>query len=453
MMEIQRSWCGSSALAAAWHMEDAASHVWLALHAMQPKGSDGAGISSADGTRVYTVKKAGMLDEALPSSSLKDLPGTDAIGQIQMKAFNEQSARLQPVIIRNQLGSFSVVYSGMSTNAPSLRASLMEQGLVFQGLSDAEVLAHLIQKADGTITEKLLQAIDALHGSYAFVLMTKNTMYAYRSSDGLQSLWMADCQDGVLFASESAAFVMEPADNLHEITPGALVRLGKGRRDEIVVKKAAEKVCPMEAVYYSRSSSLIDGCSVHRIRQKSGKLLAKGEASQADLVIGVPDTAMSAAAAFARELHLPFEMGLIKNRYIGSTFVHPTKEQREKGMRVRLNACSSVVKGKRVFVVDDSIQKGMTARRLCQLLKEAGAKEVHLRICSARITDSCYFGKEYIDQKNLCAAHYSDEELCELFKADSIRFPREEDLASLFETETCMACFGKKTETDLEDFA
>lgn len=438
----------ASGLAGLWHEPEASRELYFMLHAIQHRGSDGAGMAAANGQAISAHKSLGMLSEVFTPAVLDELPGNIAVGHIRMKTPQDmQQENLQPIMVRAHQGSFALVFSGMLLNASSLRHEMEQEGLIFQGKTSAEVLAHLIQKGSGQLFEKIQSACQKIHGAYAFLLMTKNTMYAVRSSDGIRALYIAKTKTGYAFASESCALNTIQARDIKEVGPGQMIILGKNgyesRRLDISEPAPApgRHVCSMEAVYYSRGDSLCNGKNVHQARSEAGKKLARKETIDADIVVGVPDTALSAAAAFARELGKPYEIGLIKNRYIGSTFIQPTKTQRDQGLRVRLNAISSIVKDKKIYLIDDSIQKGSTAKRLCQLLREAGASEVHLRIASPPIRHSCLYGTEHIDQSELAAASYTKVEMQELFGADSLRFLEEEDFASTLNPGICTACF------------
>lgn len=441
-------------LAAAWHIEEAASAVYYLLHGLQHRGSDGAGIASANGEQVQVYKRSGLLAESFPAFRLEELCGTLALGQVRMAAADDLSRQnLQPVIVRAHQGSFAVASTGMVLNAPGLRAHMEEDGLIFQGTSDAEIIAHLIQVSPGRMVEKIETACQMLKGPYSFIIMTKNTMYAVLSRMAVQSLYYGRCQDGYLLASETCAFGMFEVQDITPVQPGQLIILGKNGFEKRQMDVGTRHGCSMEAVYYSREDSLFDTRSVHTLRQRLGEALAREESGSADLVIGVPDTALSAAAAFARGCRLPYEIGLIKNRYVGSTFIRPIREQKEQEIGVRLNAISSTVKDRWVFLVDDSLQKGVTARYLCRMLRQAGAREVHLRIASPMISRPCLFGTEYIEQDQLAAAAYTLEEMAELAGADSLRFLSPEAFEDIVGSSCCMACMNGRLYENLYDYA
>lgn len=439
---------------ARWKDGPAASQVYYMLHSLQHRGSDGCGIASADGESIFNYKSQGMLSETLKPDVLAELPGELAIGQVRMKTESDrQEENLQPVRVRAHQGQLALVCSGMLTNGPSLRLQMQKEGLIFQGTSDAEILAHLIQRGTGRIQERIEQTIAKIHGPITFLLMTKNTMYAFRSADGIRPLYMAlDGEGGAAFASESCGFALMEPEEIREVKAGELVVMGKEGFRSQPLRLGKPRPCSMETVYYSRMDSDYGQTSVYEIRKKAGEKLAEKETVDADLVIGVPDTAMAAASAFAWKLKKPYETGLIKNRYIGSTFIRPTSMQREQGLRVRLSTISSVLKGKSVYLIDDSIQKGDTSIRLCQLLREAGAREVHLRIASPMILQSCCYGTEYIPESDLIANHYTEEEMALYFNADTVRFLSPEEFASVLPVSGCMACFGCSHPAPIEDY-
>lgn len=435
----------NSGIAGIWHSDHAASKLYLALHSIQHRGSDGAGIAAANGESVKLFRGLGMLSEALDQNELNNLDATNAIGQVRMLVKGDRGiANVQPIMVRAHQGNFALVTMGSITNSEKLRHEMEQDGLIFQGTSDAELIAHLVQKNSGHLFEKITKATSELEGAYAFLLMTKNTMYAFVSASGVHPLYIGKLgEDGLIFSSESASFGLVGAAPFGKVESGQLIRLGKEDNQSFDVEEAkAPGLCLKEFVYYSKPDSVHNGKTVHVVRKNFGKLLAKDETIDADIVVGVPDTAMSAASGFAQALGKPYEMGLIKNRYIGSTFVKPTTQQRKDGIRVRLNAISSVVKGKRVYLVDDSLCKGFTAKRLSQLLREAGAKEVHMRIACPKTVKACFYGSNDYETESLASARYTDEELCQLFDLDSIRFLDIEDFLSCTGS-GCMECMTK----------
>lgn len=437
-----------SALVAVMNHDKAAELVQLGLHAVQHRGPDGAGIASCDG-QIHAKKGQGLITEVFPGL---DLPGNRAIGQVRMAVDHDRYLEnIQPLTIQSYKGVFAIATTGMMTNAPRIREDLEDRGLIFQGLSDAEVLAHLIQKSEGRFKDKVEAAIQQMKGACSFVVMSEKSVGIYRDPKGIHTLLLAKLDQGYVVASESSVFSLLKADLIRELSPGELLWFKDGQLYEQPTNNIAHP-CGMEYVYFARQDSTLSGVNVHQSRQKAGRLLAQKESYEADMVIGVPDTAISAAVSFAQTLGLPYEIGLIKNRYIGSTFVRPSQQQREQGMRVRLNAISAMVRGKRLFLVDDSIVNGLTAIRLAQLLKEAGAKEVHLRIASPPIQYPCLAGYEKTKQEKLGAYVYRLEELTRLFRVESLRYL---DLASFQQCvpeKACLACFTGHYPIELADY-
>lgn len=443
MKRIKQSLSG---IAGVFHVEESAKILYFLLHSIQHRGQDGAGMAISDGNQILSEKKHGLLSEIFTEDTLHSLPGNASIGQVRMAMEEDRHLEnLQPIMVRAHQGHFGIVTTGSILNAQQLLEEMEEEGLIFQGVSDAELIAHLIQRNRGHLFEKIMKATEQIIGSYTFLLMTKNTMYALRSFDGIHTLFMAEYKEGYVFGSESSAFSMLDVKNIRELKPGELIRLGKGKiKNYFIDPKAKAHPCAMEYVYYSREDSTLDDQSVHEVRKAWGEKLALKEDVEADLVIGVPDTALSAAMQFAQTLKKPYEIGLIKNRYIGSTYIKPSAIQREQGIRTRLNAISSIVKGKKIYLVDDSLVKGFTAKRLCQLMKEAGAKEVHLRIASSKIFYSCPYGYSKEESSQLAAHQFNDEEMCQLFGADSIRFLSIEEFMDCLPVESCTACMTGK---------
>ena len=435
-------------IAGLFNVSQAAADCALLLHGLQHRGQDGVGIAVTDGTTLSCFKRRGLLSELLAAEPVQQTPGTAAIGQVRLRLEQDRmDENLQPVMVRAYQGHFAIVSTGMIENAAALRESMEKQGLIFQGLSDAEVIAHLIQREQGHLFEKITGACGQMKGSWTFLLMTKSTMYAMRSREGARSLFVADVpssQGGKAFATESGALTILGAENIRELEPGELLRFGKGTEGRWLLSEELQPLgpCSMEFVYFSRLDSVLSQRGVLGARKAFGRMLASRETETADMVVGVPDTAIDTAAAFARELGLPYETGLIKNRYIGSTFIRPTRMQREQGMRVRLNAISSVVKDRDVFVVDDSIVQGSTAARICQLLREAGARKIHFRVAAPMICEECSKGAEGSRKENLAGAHLSEEEIREKIRADTVRFLTREEFSRALGIRACSACFG-----------
>lgn len=443
----------SSGVCGLFHVEQAAQAIYYAMHAIQHRGQDGVGIAVSDGNSVVCKKGLGLLSENLNGDVLNELSGDIAIGQVRMATKSDsQMENVQPIMVRSHQKYFAVVSCGMVTNAVSIRNHLEDDGLIFQGSSDSELLAHLIQLNSGSFVEKVLKACQSLKGAYTFMISTKDSLYVARDPHGIRSLSMARLGDGYCFSSETCSFPILGAEFIREVEPGELICLDSNGLHSYRIAEAEKNVCAMEYVYYSRPDSIHNGKTVHDVRKLTGYYLAQNETVEADIVVGVPDSALSAAASFAQALNVPYETGLIKNRYIGSTFIRPTKLQRQQGMRVRLNAISSVVKNQRIYLVDDSVLKGVTVKRIAQLLKEAGAKEVHVRIASPRLKYTCLYGIEATRQSDLAAHNYDLEEMRQWMKVDSIRFLSVEDFKKCIPSTSCLACCTGEFIEDVADF-
>ena len=453
-MVMQKVVQDSSGIVGLFNVEQASQNIYLAMHAIQHRGQDGVGIAVSDGDTVVCKKGLGLLSENLTQDILNELPGTIAIGQLRMATLNEsQLENVQPIMVRSHQRYFAVVSSGMITNAYSLRMRLENEGLIFQGTSDSELLAHLIQLGSGSFEEKIKKACLRMRGAYTFMVITKDSLYVVRDPHGIRSLSIAKVGEGYCVSSETCSFPILGGEFIREVQPGELVCFdGHGVHSDVIFEDTEKKACALEYVYYSRPDSIHNGLTVHEVRKKCGYFLAKEENVEADIVIGVPDSALSAAASFARTLNVPYETGLIKNRYIGSTFIRPTQQQRLEGMRVRLNAISSVVKNKSVYLVDDSVVNGFTSRRIGQLLKEAGAKEVHLRIASPMLKYPCFYGADSTPQKDLAAYNYTLDEMKQLFQVDSLRFLSVSDFKKCVPEASCMACCTGHYLENLQDY-
>lgn len=443
--------CGVFAI---YNNADAASLSYFGLHALQHRGQEAAGIAAChDGGEINCYKGKGLLAEVFNNEIIKDLPGCHAIGHVRYsKADANQLENVQPIMVRSHTRSFAVAHNGQIVNAPELKNHLEANGSIFQGISDSELLAHLIQVEKGDFTTKIMKACSKFEGAFAFVILTKQGVYAIRDKNGLRPLALARLADGgYCVSSESCAFDIVGATYIRDIRPGEVVQINEeGIHSYQYTSEIQFKMCAMEYIYFARPDSNIDGINVHTARRLSGRALARVEDQVADIVIGVPDSSTSAAIGFSEESGLPYELGLIKNRYVGRTFIQPTQKQRERGVRMKLSAVKSIVKGKRVFMIDDSIVRGTTSKRIVQLLKEAGATEVHVRIASAPLVSPCFYGVDTSTYDELISARLNHEELCKYIGAESLRFMKVESMGEAFGTRNlCTACFDGKYCTSL----
>lgn len=427
---------------------DAASLTYYGLHALQHRGQEGAGIVAVDNGTFRRIKGNGLVTEVFNEEKLATLRGDMAIGHVRYTtAGGGGIENVQPFLFRHNSGDFAMAHNGNIVNSKLLCDYLENKGSLFQSSSDSEILAHLIKKEtrfrDRPRIFAIIDALNMLEGAFAFLIMTANRIYACRDKYGLRPLSIGRLGDGWVVSSETCAFDVLGAEFVRDVAPGEIVTIdhqGLRSRDYSMYKRC--EMCAMEYIYFARPDSDIEGCNVHAYRKESGRLLFQEAPAEADIVVGVPDSSLSAAMGYAEASGLPYEMGLIKNKYIGRTFIQPTQELREKGVRMKLSAVRTIVRGKRVVLVDDSIVRGTTSRRIVTMLKEAGATEVHVRIASPPMTNPCFYGVDTSTYDELISARKNVEGVREEIGADSLRFLSPEALLKAGNRkELCMACF------------
>ena len=371
----------------------AAELTYYGLHALQHRGQEGCGIVSVnDAGALRRIKGEGLVTEVFNEANLRTLEGSMAVGHVRYSTSGGGGIEnVQPFLFRHFTGDFALAHNGNLVNSHLLRRWLEDKGSLFQSSSDSEVLAHLIKKETRNHTQPriyaIVEALNMIEGAFAFLIMTANRIYAARDKYGLRPLSIGRLGDGFVVSSETCALDAVGAEFLRDVEPGEIATLdGKGIRSTDYSMYKRHAICAMEYIYFARPDSDIERCNVHAFRKRSGRLLWQESPADADVVVGVPDSSLSAAMGFAEASGIPYEMGLIKNRYIGRTFIQPSQAMREKGVRMKLSAVGSLVRGRRVALVDDSIVRGTTSQRIVRLLREAGATEVHVRIASPPIT-------------------------------------------------------------------
>lgn len=409
-----------------WGHEKAAEITYYGLHAMQHRGQDGAGIVVSDGEKLHVHKDVGLVNDVFKRMNFEDFPGHAAIGHIRNATQDDGVFdNVQPLVFRSLSGSTAIAHNGKIMNADTIRRELEESGSILQTTSDTEVLAHLMRKKEQETTEEaIIASLKQLIGAYAFIILTETKMYAALDPRGIRPISLGRLGDAYVVASETCAFDIIGAKFERDILPGELVTISEeGIKSTRFTLREPRKLCAMEYVYFSRPDSDLTGVNVHTARKRMGIELAKEHpVPNADVVTGVPDSSISAAIGYAEQLGLPYEMGVLKNRYVGRTFIQPSQELREQGVKMKLSPVRGVVEGKRVVLIDDSIVRGTTCRRIVRLLREAGAKEVHVRISSPRIENPCLYGIDMLTKKELIAANHTDEEIKEIIDADSIAY-------------------------------
>lgn len=451
--------CGVLAIA---DDSDAISLSYYGLHSLQHRGQEAAGIAFKINDTIKTIRGRGLVSEVLVEKELATYNSTCVIGHVQYANISKQNtSNVQPFAYDFFDESISLAHNGYIGNAQLLKRDLEIQGSVFASTSDSEILVHLLRQEQGAFTDRLINSLIKLDGSFAFVMIHNSGVYGIRDRHGLRPLSIGQLSDGnYVLSSETCAFSILGAKFVRDVKPGEIVNISNHEIKSIYyAKDTSENMCLMEYVYFSRPDSSLDGTNVHTARKNSGKILAEETITQGDIVVGVPDSSTSAAIGYAEATGIPYEMGLIKNRYVGRTFIQPTQALREKGVRMKLSAVREIVENKRIILIDDSIVRGTTSKRIVQLLKEAGAKEVHVRIASPAIKYPCYYGVDISSYEELISNQMYIDELCTYIKADSLAFLSLEGLEnslSLARTGTsdgekryCTACFNGEYITSL----
>ncbi|MDR6120549.1 amidophosphoribosyltransferase [Bacillus sp. SLBN-46] len=439
-----------------WGHPDAAQLTYYGLHSLQHRGQEGTGIVVSDGKTLKGVKGEGLVSEIFTTEAMTKLTGSAAIGHVRYAtAGGGGYENVQPLLFHSQSGSLALAHNGNLVNANSLKHQLETQGSIFQTSSDTEVLAHLIRRSGYPhLNDRVKNALSMLKGAYAYLIMTETELMVALDPHGLRPLSLGLLGDAYVVASETCAFDVVGAEYIREIMPGELLIINEnGLTSERFAVSTTKAICMMEYVYFSRPDSNIHGINVHTARKSLGKRLALEAPIDADVVTGVPDSSISAAIGYAEEAGIPYEMGLIKNRYVGRTFIQPSQSLREQGVKMKLSAVRGVVEGKRVVMVDDSIVRGTTSRRIVSLLKEAGATEVHVVISSPPIENPCFYGIDTSTKEELIASDKSVEEIRQLIGADSLTFLTVEGMMHALGQEGtngyCLGCFTGNYPTEI----
>ena len=447
-----------------WGHPDAAKLTYFGLYSLQHRGQEGAGILSNDDGKLLRHRNTGLISDVFKNrADLEKLKGQQAIGHVRYATTGEASIdNIQPFLFNFQDMQVGLAHNGNLTNTISLKAELEEQGAIFNSSSDTEVIMHLIRRSKkDTFTDKLKEALNTVKGGFAYLVMTKDKIYAALDPNGFRPLSIGRMKNGAwVVASETCSFEVVGAEWVRDVEPGELVIIDEnGITYDKYTEDTQLAVCSMEYIYFSRPDSMIHGVNVHTARKNTGRRLAQEFQYEADIVVGVPNSSLSAASGFSEEAGLPNEMGLIKNQYIQRTFIQPTQELREQGVRMKLSAVSSIVKGKRVVMVDDSIVRGTTSRRIVQLLRDAGAAEVHVVIASPPLKYPCFYGIDIQTRRELIAANHTVDEIRDIIGSDSLTYLSIEGLIDSIGLNTdapngglCVAYFDGKYPTPLYDY-
>jgi len=436
--------------------ENVAKSLYYGLYALQHRGQESAGIATGDGIQAGFHKEMGLVPEVFSEEVLKRLKGHIGIGHVRYSTTGDSNAvNAQPLVVRYRGGYIALAHNGNLVNAAELRDRLEEEGVIFQTTIDSEVIVNLIARfsRDG-IANAIEKTMDMIRGSYALVVMTGEYLIGIRDPYGLRPLCLGKMENGYVLASESCALDVIGAEFVRDVEPGEIIIIGReGLLTKQVQPKCRRASCIFEYIYFARPDSVLDGTSVYEARRNAGRILAEEHPVEADLVISVPDTSIPAAIGYAEVSGIPFGEGLIKNRYVGRTFIQPEQKLRETAVRLKLNALRHIVSGKRIVMIDDSIVRGTTSRQIVSSLRMAGAKEVHLRISSPPVAYSCYFGIDTPTRSQLIGAVKTIEEIREEIGADSLGYISIEGLIRSVgkpADHLCLACFNGGYPIDMD---
>ncbi|MFV0499724.1 MAG: amidophosphoribosyltransferase [Bacilli bacterium] len=440
-----------------YNVENASSLTYYGLHALQHRGQEGGGIVSYDNGNIHYHKGLGLVQEIFDNSKLDKLVGDSAIGHVRYStAGGNNLDNTQPFVFTNTNNSFALCHNGNIVNAEKLKIKLEDLGSIFHSSSDSEIIAHLIrrEKSRDLFTD-LKKSLTKLKGAFAFLLITKDKVYAMRDKWGLRPLSLGKLKGGYILSSETCAFDVVGAEFIRDLVPGEIIEISESGIKSEMYANSDMHLCAMEFIYFSRPDTDIEEINVHATRKNAGKILAKKYGVEADIVVGVPDSSISAAIGYAEESNIPYEMGIIKNKYVGRTFIQPSQDLRELGVKLKLSAVKSLVANKRVVMVDDSIVRGTTSKKIVQMLKSAGAKEVHVRIASPKIIAPCFYGVDTSSYEELIATTVTQDQLREKIGATSLEFLECDEIKeairgdNLHKCGLCMACFNENYPTEI----
>jgi len=434
--------------------------IYYGLYSLQHRGQESAGISAHNGDKLSTFRGMGLVCDVFNNGNVEGIDGNVGIGHVRYSTTGKSKIEnSQPMFSNFDLGTIAVAHNGDIINSPELRYELELLGYEFESTTDSEVLCHLLSREilkTSNVAESIRNVTKMLNGSYSIVIMFNEDLYVVRDPSGIKPLSMGELGDMTMVASETVAFDVLGAKHLRDVEPGEIIHIG----DEIESYKLSETEkprrahCMFEYVYFARPDSVLDGSSVYKVRLNIGKALSKEFPADADVVMPVPDSAITAAIGFSRESGLGYGEGLLKNRYVGRTFIMPTQEERETSVRLKMNPIRSELEGKKIVLVDDSIVRGTTSKSLVKVLREAGAKEIHLRVGCPPIISPCYYGIAMATKKELIASDKNVEEIRKILGVDSLGYLSLESLIECIGIEDgnlCVGCLTGEYPTDLPE--
>ncbi|MBO8125949.1 MAG: amidophosphoribosyltransferase [Firmicutes bacterium] len=427
--------------------QEAARYTYLGLYALQHRGQESCGVVTSDGSFLRTHKDMGLVSEVFNEEVLAGLPGRIGIGHVRYSTTGESSIlNAQPLVVRTRYGTVALAHNGNLVNSSLLEKELQQDGAVFQSTTDTEIILNLIAKTKAkNLEEAVIKACRHLKGSFALTIMTDDTLIGIRDPLGIRPLCLGRLDRGYVLASESCALTSVGAEYVREVLPGEMIVIGPGGFNSYYYGgHGSETLCIFEYIYFARPDSVLSGKNVYKVRTRIGAELAREHPIEADVVVPAPDSGVAAALGFSKESGIPYDYGLIKNRYVGRTFIQPSQGLRDLGVKIKLNPVPSVLKGKRVVLIDDSVVRGTTSANTVRLLKEAGAREVHLYVASPPYIKPCYYGIDTSSEEELLAAKYSLDKISERIGADSVTYLSLEGLEKAVGTgadQMCRACF------------
>src|SRR5258706_6129950 len=408
-----------------WNHPEAANVTYLGLYALQHRGQESAGIAATDGENFHIEKAMGWVADVFSRERLRRLPGTRAIGHVRYSTAGSSNLRnAQPITAKTARGPIAIAHNGNLTNADELRKGMERDGAIFQSNSDTEVILHLLARAPaGPLEEQIPHALAQVKGAYSLLILTRDALYAMRDPHGFRPLSLGRLEDSWVVASETCALDLMEAKLDRDVEPGEIVVISDAGLRSVRFAPPTDKLhCVFEYVYFARPDSTLWGRNVHTVRKAFGRQLAREHPVSADIVIPVPDSGTSAALGYSEEAAIPYEMGLIRNHYVGRTFIEPQQGIRHFGVKVKLNPMRDMLEGRRVVVIDDSIVRGTTSRKIVRMIRSAGALEVHMRISSPPIQWPCYYGIDTPTRKELIVASHSVEEIRRYLATDSLAY-------------------------------
>ena len=437
--------------------KDIARSVYFGLHALQHRGQDSAGIAANSGGRIQYYKDRGLVQEVFKDEILDRLKGDILIGHVRYPARNDtQVINAMPLVVYYKGGELALAHNGSLVNGNRLREEMQENGFIFQTSIDSEIIAVLIAKnlKDYSIKDAILKTLDTIKGAYALVMTAEQKLIGVRDPNGIRPLCIGKTRDGFVLSSESCPFSLIGAKFIRDVAPGEMVVIEKNEIKSYKFGHDSKKAgCAFEYTYIARPDSDIDKRNVYMARSLCGKILAKEAPVDADIVISVPDSGTVAAIGYSESSGIPYGEGFIKNRYVGRTFIQPNQRMRELSVRLKLNVIRDNVKGKRIIMVDDSIVRGTTSTKIVEMLRQAGAKEVHMRVAAPPVVDPCFFGIDTPSKEELVAAVKSVQEIGTMLGTDSLAFLSIEGMktAIALGDSLCLACFNGQYPMELPD--